>query len=799
MPRYYDRGGRQQYAPEVGGIEYIERTDPAMTDRLGQAISGRQERHDVYSQALSEAIAKYGDIPAPAADREAVGKYISEWEEGLRKGVEEDYGGDYGLAGKEVVAEIARQRRILGQVGQEAQEEQRYKQMYDQLRMSNQLAQKYDPETGQPVEVDPFASPVFELQDGQLVRTGQRNYGDIRQRTDYLGWAQNNLVNKLNQDEKTELFTRIDQATGNKYNVDPSLYFVDERTRGYAQEELKNMIDEGKLLTDETINRFLEDTSFGFEYGTAKDTAKEYLAGILMDQVSQSTVASAREDKMAIASMEAGPEPSFMRGRQQFAQPLQVQQFGEEHPEAQKTLNKIEKTSSIVEAVKNFDVDGTLRLRSLIEEPKGPEATEIKRTKVKDIAPSELKRWKDGKASWADLNKLIGANIASLGTGVGYGIRKAGEFIKDTYSSVEARNERSKELYKVFGVRTDGEFSTDVLGRVDYRDVDPENEQQQALLNLLMPEADKYNLSRREDGKIVFNFPEPSGLEFSVEKENRKVVNNALDRITTILNDTVENWNEHLQEEEEQLNEYLNTHPYVNTVIAQKADHKGENLEGAVSYETVKEGVQTMINTQEAMLTKHSIPVTLNSLSRERAQRNDEDNRFTEYLMRNIQFLPEGALTREFKGRRDKEKIQEVKKSELTELLNDHPITGARLDASNGKLQVLLSGYPDPIYLDLTKGKGFLPLDVVNKVTEVQEFLRKGRSLEFEEDSYPTVELAGITYQYRPNYDPETDTAMPEVIGFDSMTGQHIPEVDEAELMKAYPALIFYSIADLPY
>lgn len=360
MPRYQqERGyGRYGYGMPSTGIDYIPRTDPSMTDRYAGLLSQRQERYDVYSQAIAEAMAKYGDVAAPMSDRDTVSQFIGQTDERLRDMVRTDYGGDYGIAGDEILREIARIRPTMAQISRDAEEEHRYRQIYDQLNVENKLAGRYNPETGLTDPVDPFSEPMYELVDGQLKTVSSRDYSDIRERSDYGRWAQENIIDRLSANVRSDIFGRISQVMAESRNVDRDMYYVDSKIQGFTKNEIRKMIDSGEILDDMTLSRFLDETSFGFERGMDLDTAKDYLANVISDrvihQVSQSARVDEEERLRRSATQEAQDRP-FPIGSLTHRVPSQLRDEG---------LTSVEQVRSAINAARR---DGNEALARQLE------------------------------------------------------------------------------------------------------------------------------------------------------------------------------------------------------------------------------------------------------------------------------------------------------------------------------------------------------------------------------------------------------------------------------------------------
>jgi polyhydroxyalkanoate synthesis regulator phasin len=274
---YYD-----SQAQSATGVDYINRADPALMDRMAGILQDRTQRFDVSNQALSAAIAEYGNLPIPEGeDREKIINYISDLDENIRGQVKDKFGGDYGMAFNAISRRIAKERPLMNQIKQSAEQDAKYKEMYNALVRQGKLVKErftgIDPETGERLyeKVDPFAESMFDVVDGKLQMVNPRDYSSIREQTDYGAWTAKNLSDKLAND--------IKHRVGMRYGRDGST--IDIKDKGLTDKQIEEMVAKGEILNDETVRRFIEETSWGFEHGEDIDNARNYLKERLKEQV----------------------------------------------------------------------------------------------------------------------------------------------------------------------------------------------------------------------------------------------------------------------------------------------------------------------------------------------------------------------------------------------------------------------------------------------------------------------------------------------------------------------------------
>ena len=142
-----------------GAVPYVSMTDDQSNAVLINALNERTKQYENQLNAIAENEALLRQMKFRDADRAGslvrAAKIASE----LDKEIQEKYAGDYASVGarKAVASRLAQERGTFATLQQKYEEEQPYKQMYQQLKMTGQLAQKYNPSTRKGEEVNPFA------------------------------------------------------------------------------------------------------------------------------------------------------------------------------------------------------------------------------------------------------------------------------------------------------------------------------------------------------------------------------------------------------------------------------------------------------------------------------------------------------------------------------------------------------------------------------------------------------------------------------------------------------------------
>ena len=258
-----------------GAVPYVSMTDDQSNAVLINALNERTKQYENQLNAIAENEALLRQMKVRDADRAGslvrAAKIASE----LDKEIQEKYAGDYASVGarKAVASRLAQERGTFSTLQQKYEEEQPYKQMYQQLKMTGQLAQKFNPATGKVEEVNPFSQSIVDAE-GNLVSQTGIDYGDIRKKGDYIDYVSKNIVDPLNKRMKD---LGLKYTKGPFYGTKTSI----QRTKvGMSPEEAASTID------DVTAKRFLEDNpNYAFEFGSDLEKTKDFIKGIVRDKV----------------------------------------------------------------------------------------------------------------------------------------------------------------------------------------------------------------------------------------------------------------------------------------------------------------------------------------------------------------------------------------------------------------------------------------------------------------------------------------------------------------------------------
>lgn len=100
----------QQYLAPIQGASSVYQPiyDPSETDRMAQILQQRQQRYDVGQQRLSEAQSQIGGMQTYSPD--LLNERLGEFTGNIQGMVEDQYGGDWGLAANDITSAIAKER-----------------------------------------------------------------------------------------------------------------------------------------------------------------------------------------------------------------------------------------------------------------------------------------------------------------------------------------------------------------------------------------------------------------------------------------------------------------------------------------------------------------------------------------------------------------------------------------------------------------------------------------------------------------------------------------------------------------
>ena len=260
-----------------GAVPYVSMTDDQSNAVLINALNERTKQYENQLNAIAENEALLRQMKVRDADRAGslvrAAKIASE----LDKEIQEKYAGDYASVGarKAVTSRLAQERGTFATLQQKYEEEQPYKQMYHQLKMAGQLAQKYNPSTGKVEEVNPFAQSIVDTEGNLISQTGI-DYGDIRKKGDYIDYISRNIVDPLNKRMKD---------LGLRYTKGPFAFTktsIQGKQVGMSPEEAAATVD------DTVAKRFLEENpTFAFEYGTDLEKTKGFIKDIVRQKAIQ--------------------------------------------------------------------------------------------------------------------------------------------------------------------------------------------------------------------------------------------------------------------------------------------------------------------------------------------------------------------------------------------------------------------------------------------------------------------------------------------------------------------------------
>ena len=261
-----------------GAVPYISMVSDQANALMINAFNERTKQYEAQLNAIAENEALLNQMKYRDPDRAGALVKAAKISSDLDKEIQDKYAGDYAATGarKAVASRIAQERGVFSTLQQKYEEEQPYKQMYNQLKATGQLAKKYNPATGKIEEVNPFGQSSIDTE-GNLTNS-PIDYGDIRKKGDYVNYITENVVNPMNKQMKD---------LGLRYKQGPSAFTktsIQGKQVGLSPEEAASKID------DNTTKRFLEENpTFAFEFGNDIEGAKNYIKDIVRQKVTQQT------------------------------------------------------------------------------------------------------------------------------------------------------------------------------------------------------------------------------------------------------------------------------------------------------------------------------------------------------------------------------------------------------------------------------------------------------------------------------------------------------------------------------
>ncbi len=350
-----------------GAVPYVSMVNDQANALLVNALNERSKQYESQLNAIAENEALLNQMKYRDPDRAGALVKAAKISSDLDKEIQDKYAGDYAATGarKAVASRIAQERGVFSTLQQKYEEEQPYRQMYNQLKATGQLAKKYNPSTGKIEEVNPFGQSSIDTE-GNLINT-PIDYGDVRKKGDYVNYITENVVNPMNKQMKD---------LGLKYKQGPFAFTktsIQGKQVGLSPEEAASKID------DNTAKRFLEENpTFAFEFGNDIEGAKNYIKDIVRQKATQQTdyqygnvtdqwammnVKAALKAKKA----EASPMSMFLPVSQESAQ---ANPFITERQKAGKTLQSTWNTLSNKQESNVTDIRSNL-IKRLSEIRKG--------------------------------------------------------------------------------------------------------------------------------------------------------------------------------------------------------------------------------------------------------------------------------------------------------------------------------------------------------------------------------------------------------------------------------------------
>lgn len=261
-----------------GAVPYISMVSDQANALMINAFNERTKQYEAQLNAIAENEALLNQMKYRDPDRAGALVKAAKISSDLDKEIQDKYAGDYAATGarKAVASRIAQERGVFSTLQQKYEEEQPYKQMYNQLKATGQLAKKYNPTTGKIEEVNPFGQSSIDTE-GNLINSAI-DYGDVRKKGDYVNYITENVVNPMNKQMRD---------LGLKYKQGPFAFTktsIQGKQVGLSPEEAANKID------DNTAKRFLEENpTFAFEFGNDIEGAKNYIKDIVRQKATQQT------------------------------------------------------------------------------------------------------------------------------------------------------------------------------------------------------------------------------------------------------------------------------------------------------------------------------------------------------------------------------------------------------------------------------------------------------------------------------------------------------------------------------
>jgi len=262
-----------------GAVPYVSMVNDQANAVLINALNEKTKQYEQQLSAIAENEALLNQMKYRDPDRAGALLRAAKISSDLDNEIQEKYAGDYGSSGarKAVASRLAQERGVFSTLQQKYEEEQPYKQMYQQLKATGQLAKKYNPTTGKVEEVNPFTQSVVDSE-GNLIPQTSIDYGDIRKRGDYIDYIGKNIVDPLNKRMRD---------LGLKYKQGPFAFTktsIQGKQVGMSPEEAAATVD------NNVAKRFLEENpTFAFEFGNDVETAKNYIKDIVKQKAIKQT------------------------------------------------------------------------------------------------------------------------------------------------------------------------------------------------------------------------------------------------------------------------------------------------------------------------------------------------------------------------------------------------------------------------------------------------------------------------------------------------------------------------------
>jgi len=283
MARYVQPRGR--------GLQYQSALDPEFNQQLLQVMSARQNRYDAANQALNEYKTQIAGATVNPYDRAAIEKRLSRDTEEINKLVKSEYEGDYGAALNRLSDEITTRKNYYLPAVQRYQEEQKVSPMVRQLEAQGKLIWEGE---------DARTKSVYD-EDGNF--TGIPEY-KFRAKDEYT---------KELRDRFSALGDKVEEYISKKPDINGYKTAIKVKgLKAFSKDELK------KIVSDEDINRFINETTFGIdpEYkGKAnRETVEDMLNNVFTSQTDKQYIwdKAAEESREASRKGSEGSPPPFL-------------------------------------------------------------------------------------------------------------------------------------------------------------------------------------------------------------------------------------------------------------------------------------------------------------------------------------------------------------------------------------------------------------------------------------------------------------------------------------------------------